>query len=121
MSDLILPAVTQFRFNSDMLSLGLSDISPEDAVRRWRDGEGSSISYVTGHITSSRYGLLKLLEAPWIRPAETKWDWCNWILPVVLHWNRYKPTNLVDPPQPRLLPLQYQRHRRHQVLPVVLR
>ena len=63
MSDLILSTVTQFRFNSEMLSLGLADLSQEDAVRRWRDGNGSSIAYLAGHITSSRYGLLKSLGA----------------------------------------------------------
>ncbi|MDH3253433.1 MAG: DinB family protein, partial [Acidobacteriota bacterium] len=63
MSDLILPAATLFRFNSGMLSLALSDLSPEDAVRRWKDGEGSSIAYLTGHLMSSRHGLLKSLGA----------------------------------------------------------
>ncbi len=61
MSDLILPAATLFRFNSGLLSLGLSDLDQDDAVRRWKDGDGSSIAYLTGHITSSRYGLLKAL------------------------------------------------------------
>lgn len=61
MSELLLPATTQFRFNSHLLALGLADVSQEDAVRRWKGGDGSSIAYVTGHITSSRYGLLKIL------------------------------------------------------------
>ena len=63
MSELILPATTLFRFNTGLLSLGLADLDSEDAVRRWKSGDGSSIAYVTGHITSSRYGLLKLLGA----------------------------------------------------------
>jgi uncharacterized damage-inducible protein DinB len=63
MSELILPAATLFRFNSRMLSLGLSDVSPEHAVRRMKKGDGSSIAYLVGHITSSRYGLLKSLGA----------------------------------------------------------
>ena len=57
MSDLILPATTQFRFNSGMLSLVLADLSPEDAAKRWKNGEGSSIAYLTGHLMSSRSGL----------------------------------------------------------------
>ncbi|MCP4203453.1 MAG: DinB family protein [bacterium] len=61
MSELILPAATLFRFNSEMLSLGLSDLSQEDAVHRLKNGDGSSIAYLVGHITSSRYGLLKSL------------------------------------------------------------
>jgi hypothetical protein len=63
MSELILPAATLFRFNSGMLSLVLEDLSQEDAVRRWKNGEGSSISYLTGHLMSSRIGLLKTLGA----------------------------------------------------------
>ena len=63
MSELIFPAVTQFRFNSGMLSLVLADLSPEDAARRWKNGDGSSIAYLTGHLMSSRSGLLKTLGA----------------------------------------------------------
>ena len=36
-------------------------VSGEDAVRRWKNGDGSSIAYLTGHLMSSRYGLLKTL------------------------------------------------------------
>ena len=61
MSDLIVPAASQFLFNSGMLSLALSDLRQEDAVRRWKGGAGSSIAYLTGHLTSSRYGLMKTL------------------------------------------------------------
>lgn len=59
MSDLILPAVTLFRFNSNMLSLVLADLSSEDAGRRWKDGKGSSIAYLAGHLMSSRCGVFK--------------------------------------------------------------
>ncbi|MDH3746206.1 MAG: DinB family protein [Acidobacteriota bacterium] len=61
MSDLILPAVTLFRFNSEMLSVGLADLDHKDAVHRLKKGDGSSIAYLVGHIASSRYGLLKTL------------------------------------------------------------
>ena len=61
MSDLIVPVITQFRFNSSMLSIGLSDLTDDDAGWRLKGGDGSSISFLTGHITSSRYGLLKAL------------------------------------------------------------
>ena len=63
MSELILPTAILYRFNSEMLTLALSGLSPEDAVRRWKGGEGSSIAYLTGHLMSSRYGLLKTLGA----------------------------------------------------------
>ena len=40
MSDLILPARTQFRFNSKLLSIGLGDLRDEDARWRPKRGEG---------------------------------------------------------------------------------
>lgn len=70
MSTLILPAVTQLRFNSEMLSLGLSDLSQEHAVHRLKNGAGSSIAYLAGHLTSSRYGLLKSLGAATENPFQ---------------------------------------------------
>ena len=64
-SDLIKPARDNFAFNSQMIDVGLSDLSPEDFGRRFRDGAGSSIVFLVGHLAASRYGLLKLfgLEA----------------------------------------------------------
>lgn len=63
MSDLIIPAVTLFRFNSEILSVGLADLSQEHAVKRMKKGSGSSIAFLTGHVASSRYGLLKTFGA----------------------------------------------------------
>ena len=63
MSELALPATTLFRFNSELLSLALSDLDDEAAGRRWKSGRGSSIAYLTGHLMSSRCGLLKTLGA----------------------------------------------------------
>ena len=70
MSQLILPAATLFRFNSGMLSHGLADLSPEHAVKRLKTGAGSSIAYLVGHITSSRYGLIKSLGAATGNPCQ---------------------------------------------------
>ncbi|RMH17172.1 MAG: DinB family protein [Gemmatimonadetes bacterium] len=50
-----------FSFNSTLVRLGIEDLSNEDAVRRVRGGEGSSISFLVGHMASSRYGILKEL------------------------------------------------------------
>ncbi|MFQ5349252.1 MAG: DinB family protein [Thermoanaerobaculia bacterium] len=61
MSEQIKPIRETYRFNTELVSLALDDLSQEDAVRRWKDGEGSSIAYLTGHISSSRYGILKAL------------------------------------------------------------
>ena len=61
MSEQILPIRETFRFNSELVSLALDDLSPEDAGRRLKSGEGSSIAYLVGHLCSSRYGVLKNL------------------------------------------------------------
>jgi uncharacterized damage-inducible protein DinB len=68
--DLFLPAVTQLRFNSGTLSLGLSDLTQEQAVHRMKSGGGSSIAYLAGHVMSSRYGLLKQLGAATDNPFQ---------------------------------------------------
>ncbi len=63
MSDLIKPVIDQFKFNSMVLSLATSDLKNEDAGHRLRGGEGSSVSFLIGHLLSSRYGLLKMVDA----------------------------------------------------------
>ena len=63
MSDMIKPVIDQFKFNSMVLSLATSDLKNEDAGHRLRGGEGSSVSFLIGHLLSSRYGLLKMLDA----------------------------------------------------------
>jgi uncharacterized damage-inducible protein DinB len=63
MSDMLKTVVDQFKFNSMTLSLGTGDLKNEDAGHRLRNGAGSSISYLMGHLLSSRYGLLKTLGA----------------------------------------------------------
>ncbi len=63
MSQLIGPVVDLFRFNSELAAIALADLAPEDAVYRVKQGEGSSIAYLVGHLCSSRYGLLKVLGA----------------------------------------------------------
>ena len=63
MSDLIKPVIDQFKFNSMVLSLTTSDLKNEDAGHRLRGGQGSSVSFLIGHLLSSRYGILKMLDA----------------------------------------------------------
>ncbi len=63
MSDLIKPIIDQFKFNSMVLNLATSDLKNDDAGHRLRGGEGSSVSFIMGHLLSSRYGLLKMLGA----------------------------------------------------------
>lgn len=48
-----------YAFNTVSLRVSLGDLSAEDAGRRWRDGGGSSIIFLLGHLLSSRVGLLK--------------------------------------------------------------
>lgn len=59
----IKPIRETYRFNTELVLLALEDLSPEDAVRRWKNGQGSSIAYLVGHVSSSRYGVLKTLGA----------------------------------------------------------
>ena len=61
MSEQMKPIRETYRFNSELVSLALDDVGPEDVVRRMKGGEGSSIAYLTGHLCSSRYGILKVL------------------------------------------------------------
>lgn len=63
MSDMIKPVVDQFKFNSMILSLATGDLTNEAAGYRLRHGKGSSVSYLMGHLLSSRYGILKMLSA----------------------------------------------------------
>ena len=48
-----------YAFNSTTLVPVISDLSEEDAGRQFRGGEGSSITFLVGHLLSSRIGLLK--------------------------------------------------------------
>ncbi len=61
MSDLLKPVIEQFKFKSMIVSLATSDMSNEHAGHRARDGQGSSVSFLLGHLLSSRYGVLKML------------------------------------------------------------
>ena len=63
MSEQLLPIRETYRFNSELVSLALEDLRPEDAVRRMKGGQGTSIAYLAGHLSSSRYGILKTLGA----------------------------------------------------------
>lgn len=59
-----------YAFNSTNLVHVLSDLTDEEAGFRTRDGEGNSISFLVGHLVSSRVSLLKRLgetdENPWV-------------------------------------------------------
>ena len=48
-----------YAFNTLIVRASLDDLSNADAGRRWREGEGSSIAYLLGHLLSSRVGLLR--------------------------------------------------------------
>lgn len=48
-----------YAFNTVLVRVSLSDLQPDDAGRRWRQGEGSSIHFLLGHLLSTRVGLLK--------------------------------------------------------------
>jgi len=48
-----------YAFNTLSVGVSVGDLSHDDAGRRWREGEGSSILFLLGHLLSSRVGLLK--------------------------------------------------------------
>jgi len=50
-----------FAFNSTMVRLGLEDLEEEHAGYRMRDGEGSSIHFLVGHLLTSRVAILQML------------------------------------------------------------
>lgn len=61
MNDLVYPLANTLAFNSEVVHLALEDLRPEDALYRTRNGEGSSIAFLVGHLASSRHGILKTL------------------------------------------------------------
>ena len=62
-----------FAFNTTLVRLGITDLSNGHAVHRMRQGEGSSISFLVGHLASSRYGALRLLGVTEENPFEERW------------------------------------------------
>jgi len=66
-----------FAFNTLMVRLGIKDLENQDAVYRVRDGEGSSISFLVGHMASSRYGILKALGVTDQNPFAERWGGKN--------------------------------------------
>ncbi len=59
MHDHIKSVADIYDFNTRIVAASLGDLSNDDAGRRWREGEGSSISFLLGHLLSSRVGMLK--------------------------------------------------------------
>lgn len=68
MNDLIRTVADTFAFNSDMVSLALGDLPNDAAIRRSQEGRGNSITFLVGHIASSRYGVLKMLGVAHANP-----------------------------------------------------
>ncbi|MEM7352286.1 MAG: DinB family protein [Acidobacteriota bacterium] len=52
-----------YAFNTLSVRACLQGLANDDAGRRWRQGEGSSILFLVGHILSSRVGLLRRFGA----------------------------------------------------------
>ncbi|MEM8932763.1 MAG: DinB family protein [Acidobacteriota bacterium] len=52
-----------YRFNTMTLRAVSRDLSDEQTGRRWRQGEGSSIAFLLGHLLASRYSVLQRLGA----------------------------------------------------------
>ncbi|MCP5110070.1 MAG: DinB family protein [bacterium] len=63
MNPTMLPLAGGFRFTNNIMQLVLSDVSPEDAVKRTRQGEGASIVWIVGHLMHYRSVVMNLLGA----------------------------------------------------------
>lgn len=57
------PLVGLFDMSSRMLEMALADLKNADALTRTREGRGSSITYVTGHLMYARTVILNLVGA----------------------------------------------------------
>ena len=77
MADSIKGIADVFTHNTTMVHVGISDLTNEDANHRMRSGEGSSISFMVGHLMSTRYGILKLLGLTDENPFADKWGGDN--------------------------------------------
>jgi len=62
MSSLISPFRTLFRFNTRLVEVVLDGLTEEQALLRAREGRGNSVTFLVGHVSSSRYGLMKALQ-----------------------------------------------------------
>lgn len=58
MTALARPIIASFQTANDTLSLQLSDLSNQDAVRRARGDSGASISWIIGHLLDFRCAVL---------------------------------------------------------------
>ena len=63
MNSMIKPILESYRFSNFIINKVLDDISNEDAVKRIRNGEGSSISWIVGHLIDYRSQSLNLLSS----------------------------------------------------------
>lgn len=69
MSELIRPLADMYDFSTHTLSVGIADLDEEVCGRRMRDGQGSSIAFLVGHLLACRTQVLMSLgladENPW--------------------------------------------------------
>ena len=63
MTPMIKPAMGSFRYSNFIMNLVLGDIKNMDAIRRSRNGEGASISWITGHLLDYRHQVMNLFGA----------------------------------------------------------
>ncbi|RMF57086.1 MAG: DinB family protein, partial [Calditrichaeota bacterium] len=61
MNRMIQPIIKHFQFTDFIMNLVLADLKNEDAIKRIRNGEGCSISWIVGHLITYRYRIMKLM------------------------------------------------------------
>jgi uncharacterized damage-inducible protein DinB len=74
MSELIRPVAESLRISDFFMELMTGDLANDLAVRRVRDTEGPSISWVVGHLLNGRCELLKLLDPEAENPYAERFD-----------------------------------------------
>ncbi|MCB1036723.1 MAG: DinB family protein, partial [Acidobacteria bacterium] len=72
MNDFTKTLEDMFAFNTRVVRLGLEDLEDKDALHRMRGGEGSSISFLVGHLLASRASALKMVGEDLPEPLGAK-------------------------------------------------
>ncbi len=72
---MIKPVLGSYQFSDFIMNLVASDLKNEDAVRRVRNGEGASISWIIGHLLDYRHQAMNLFGAN--KDREYKATFCD--------------------------------------------
>jgi uncharacterized damage-inducible protein DinB len=74
MNELIRPVAESLRISDFFMELMTGDLANDLAVRRLRDTEGPSISWIVGHLLNGRCELMKLVDPEAENPFAERFD-----------------------------------------------